>query len=162
MRTLRRGWLIFLNLTGFSLFLMGLWFVARGAGSATPAVQWWNIVHKPPPPSIEFKDFVSILLTGLGLMIAIGAFFVAIVAVWGYKEAKDLVIRIAEDGAKAEVPGHVERLLSPELVVAALKSDPSLLLRAVGEMNETLFGDVDPGEAEDVVSALDAGIDEPT
>ena len=95
-------------------------------------------------------------------MIGIGAFFIAIVAVWGYKEAKDLVVRTAEERAKAEVVEQIPRLLAPELIISALKQDPSLLIKAVRETNETLFGDVDQNEAEDIVEALDIGADERT
>jgi len=139
-----------------------MWFTAKGAIQVTPAPIFWGIFQKPSPPSVDYKDFVSILLTGLGLMIGIGAFFIAIVAVWGYKEAKDLVVRTAEERAKAEVVEQIPRLLAPELIISALKQDPSLLIKAVRETNETLFGDVDQNEAEDIVEALDIGADERT
>lgn len=95
-------------------------------------------------------------------MIALGAFFIAIMAVWGYKEAKELVVRTAEDRAKAEAIEQLPRLLTPELIISALKSDPSLLITATRETNETLFGDVDQNEAEEIVEALDGDADERT
>ncbi|MEE1655777.1 hypothetical protein VB618_06190 [Microvirga sp. CF3062] len=147
---------------GFSFLLMGMWFTAKEATVVAPQPSILNLFHKASRPSLEYADFVSILLTGLGLMIALGAFFIAIMAVWGYKEAKELVVRTAEDRAKAEAIEQLPRLLTPELIISALKSDPSLLITATRETNETLFGDVDQNEAEEIVEALDGDADERT
>ncbi|MGE0753136.1 MAG: hypothetical protein AB7K64_21405 [Variibacter sp.] len=50
--------------------------------------------------TLEYKDFVAILLTALGVMIAVGAFFIAILAVWTYKNAMELIESAARDEAK--------------------------------------------------------------
>ena len=45
-------------------------------------------LHAPQPdkPVIEYKDFVSILLTGITIVLAVLAAGIALLAVWGFKE----------------------------------------------------------------------------
>ena len=67
-------------------------------------------------PTVEYKDFVSILLTALGVMIALAAVAAALAAVWGFeflrKEMHKIAAETAADVAKKEVqaivPGLVE------------------------------------------------------
>jgi hypothetical protein len=75
-------------LLNIAFAIMALYFIFRG-GVVTPASQ-----------PLEYKDFVSILLTALGVMIAVAALFVAFFAIWGYKSAKELISEIAEKAAR--------------------------------------------------------------
>lgn len=129
-------------------------------GSAAASASIWGFLLKPGPPSVDYKDFVSLLLTALGLMIAIGAFFIAVFAFWGYREATELVKRTAEEVAKAEVAEQVPSLVTPELVSTALKIDPSIIINALRETKDTLFSDIDSEDAAGIVNALDEGSNE--
>ncbi len=51
-------------------------------------------------PSLEYKDFVSILLTAIGVMIAVLTIFLAVVALWGYAQLKEEARRVADDVAR--------------------------------------------------------------
>src|SRR6202034_452067 len=74
-----------------------------------------------PQPLVEYKDFVSILLTAIAVMIAVGAVIAAFAAIWGFdllrreivKTATDTATKVATDAATARVdalvPGLVEK-----------------------------------------------------
>jgi predicted membrane protein len=55
--------------------------------------------------TIEYKDFISILLTGLAVMIAVMTVFLAGAAIWGYerirKEAREVAEKEAQKVASA-------------------------------------------------------------
>jgi hypothetical protein len=83
----------------------------------------------PHPPVVEYKDFVTILLTALAVMIAVAAFVGAIAAVWGFTALREETHRAAEVAAKiaaeAVAKAHVETTvprLVEEAVSFALKS----------------------------------------
>lgn len=48
---------------------------------------------------IDYKDFVSILLTAIAVMIAILTIFIAAAAVWGFSALKDEACRVARSEA---------------------------------------------------------------
>jgi Na+-transporting methylmalonyl-CoA/oxaloacetate decarboxylase gamma subunit len=59
---------------------------------------------------LEYKDFISIILTALGVMIAILALGLAVAAVWGFSELKRAVRRTARRTAEAELASTVPPL----------------------------------------------------
>lgn len=50
----------------------------------------------------SYQDLVSILLTAIGVLLAIVALFVAFLAIWGYTTLKELAANIARDAAEKE------------------------------------------------------------
>jgi hypothetical protein len=77
----RRATIVFLICFNVSLGVLVLYFLSRG--------------YQPPAKdaqTLEYKDFISILLTGLAVMIAVATIMLAAAAVWGFeairKEAK--------------------------------------------------------------------------
>jgi hypothetical protein len=78
-------------------------------------------LEKPAAPIVEYKDFVTILLTCLGVMIAVATVFAAVAAVWGFDllrretqahaetSAKASAEKIAHDRIEAMLPSLVER-----------------------------------------------------
>jgi len=81
------------------------------------------------PPVVEYKDFVTILLTALAVMIAVATFVGALAAVWGFavlreeahRAAELAATKVAEAAAKAQVDAIVPRLVE-EAISFAQKS----------------------------------------
>lgn len=75
-------------------------------------------LHAPQPEKavIEYKDFISILLTAITVALAVLALGIAALAIWGYKEfmskAHDSAVKVADDSVKAylDSPAFVEAL----------------------------------------------------
>jgi hypothetical protein len=70
-------------------------------------------------PVIEYKDFVSILLTALGVMIAVAAVAAALGAVWGFEFLRREMNRIARETAIETAKKEVQTIV-PGLVDEAL------------------------------------------
>lgn len=66
-----------------------------------------------PEPGLEYKDLVAILLTALGVMIAILALVLAAAAIWGYGQIKEEAARKAEAVAR-EISPKVAREAAEE------------------------------------------------
>jgi hypothetical protein len=70
----RRTAIAILACFNVALGVLVLWFLSRG--------------YQPLPKeaqALEYKDFISILLTGLAVMIAAGTIMIAAAAVWGFE-----------------------------------------------------------------------------
>jgi hypothetical protein len=76
-------------------------------------------LERPSAPLIEYKDFVSILLMALGVMIAIATIFAAIGAFWGFdllkRETQASAEKIARERIEAMLPGLVVRAVRFEM-----------------------------------------------
>lgn len=80
-------------------------------------------LSKPDGPIVEYKDFVTILLTCLAVMIAVATIFAAVAAVWGFDFLK------RETQAHAEAAAHVSaEKIASERIEAIL---PGLVEQAV-------------------------------
>lgn len=86
-----------------ALMIVILWLVARGELS---------VEH----PTIEYKDFVAILLTAIGVMIAIAAVVAALGAIWGFGVLRAEVKKAATEAARKET-----RKIVPGLVAEAVE-----------------------------------------
>lgn len=73
-------------------------------------------LEKPSAPIVEYKDFVTILLTALGVIIAIATIFAAIGAIWGF----DLLRRETHASAEKAAREKVDEIL-PSLVEQAVR-----------------------------------------
>src|SRR4051794_14140465 len=82
-----RAFQVLLTIFNIAFFWMAKFFIWKG-GVTTP--------HSEP---IEYKDLVAILLTGIAVMIAIAAVFLAVLAIWTYREAMTLIERVARETA---------------------------------------------------------------
>jgi hypothetical protein len=102
-------------------------------------------------------DVVSIFLAGLGI-------FIGIVALGGFWMVRRAAMNSAGEAAKVEVSGVLPGVLPaalieilakrPDLIGSALRQDPSILLSVLPEARETMFGDIDAGEAEEIAETI--------
>jgi len=90
----RRATIAFLICFNVALGILVVWFLSRGYQP-----------HLKEAQTIEYKDFISILLTGLAVMIAVATIMLAAAAVWGFeairKEAKASAENVARETATA-------------------------------------------------------------
>lgn len=89
------------------------------------------LLRRPPEPQIvEYKDFISIMLTGLSAMIAVLGIGLATVAIWGYQRLNEDAKMVGERAAtKAAVQKLAERgqeRLSVEEASARFRNLPGL------------------------------------
>lgn len=121
-----RVFLLFFNI---SFAVMALYFIFKGG------------VRVLPDQSLEYKDFISILLTGLSVMIAIGAIFLAVLAIWSYAHFKQLTVEAAEKAASDVAGDKVTAWLSAEA--------PHIIRKHVDMIKDTSLGrDDDEGAAD--------------
>jgi hypothetical protein len=85
--------------------LVLFWLFMIGHFGQRPSSPWDLFKSNPPASGIEYKDFISILLTALGLMIALLATFMALAAIWGFNVLKEAT----EIAAKKEASIVAER-----------------------------------------------------
>ena len=76
----------FLVLLNTSICLIVLWTMWKG-----------KILFFNAPQAIEYKDFVAILLTSLGVMIAIATILIAALAIWGFEALKEEARKTARE-----------------------------------------------------------------
>ena len=88
--------------TLFNVSLIAAHIVAAKTGWLTPEMppSNWPFQSKPVPASVEYKDFVSLVLTATNLMIALLAFALAALAIWGYREIRSQLLRAAIKSAR--------------------------------------------------------------
>jgi hypothetical protein len=100
--------------------------------------------YQPPPKdaqTIEYKDFITILLTGLAVMLAAGTVVIAAAAVWGF-EAIRKEVRISAEVIARETSARVAKeVAAPVAARTAREVAPS---------------ETSPGEADELVDALAA------
>lgn len=104
-----------------------------------PAPSGWSplaalFVGPAPPPTVDYKDFVSILLTALGVMIAVGSVGLALMALFGWAEGRKMVEKAINDA--------IVNNLTPKTARAALEAGSS---------------DTTAEEASDIVQTLNDG-----
>ena len=59
------------------------------------------LLHRPPEPQlVDYKDFISIVLSALSIMITALGIGLAVIAIWGYGQIKDGAVRAAEKMAR--------------------------------------------------------------
>jgi hypothetical protein len=96
-----RATMVTLGVAITALLIMNLYFLASGDVSNA---------H----PAIEYKDFVTILLTALGVMIVVAA----IAAVWGFAILKEEARSFARETALNETRAIVPRLVDEAFTFA--------------------------------------------
>src|SRR4051812_24815690 len=70
-----------------------------------------GVASSQPSQGLEYKDFIAILLTALGVMIAVAALAIAMLAIWGFEAGRKLLL----ESAQAAAVTHVEKIV-PQLV----------------------------------------------
>jgi TRAP-type C4-dicarboxylate transport system permease small subunit len=83
-----RGFQAFLACLNVAVILTGAFLFYKGGWTLTPG-----------NPAIEYKDFISIVLTALSLLVTILGAFIAILAVFGFNEIRKEARRIAKIAA---------------------------------------------------------------
>lgn len=98
--------------------------------------------------AIEYKDFISIVLTALAVIIAALTVFVAVAAIWGFTALREEARATAERVATSTASGTAERLATK----IAREVAESVAARTVleGKPAETT-----PNEAAEIVESLD-------
>ncbi|MBG0801377.1 hypothetical protein IYW40_07765 [Methylocystis sp. H4A] len=93
-----RGFQAFLACLNVAVILTGAFLFYKGGWTLTPG-----------NPAIEYKDFISIVLTALSLLVTILGAFIAILAVFGFNEIRKEARRIAKIAAvqAAEKEGKI-------------------------------------------------------
>jgi flagellar basal body-associated protein FliL len=106
---------VLLTLFNIAFAILAVYFIQKG-GVITPQSQ-----------ALDYKDFVTILLTGIAVMIAVGAVAVALFAVWGFsalrEEARESARRAAEARIDELVPSLVEKALKFDREAAGAEAD---------------------------------------
>jgi uncharacterized membrane protein YcjF (UPF0283 family) len=74
-------------------------------------------------PTIEYKDFVSILLTALAVMIAIAAVIAALAAIWGFAVLREEASKSAAEAARDETRKIIPRLVKEAMDFAKAASE---------------------------------------
>jgi hypothetical protein len=126
----RRTAIAILVCFNISLGILVIWFLSRG--------------YHPPPKeaqALEYKDFISILLTGLAVMIATGTVMLAAAALWGF----DVIRKEAKASAEAEA----------RKIAAQVAKDVAETV-AARTARDTSPSETSPGEAGELVNALAA------
>lgn len=88
------------TLFNVSLIIVHVTAVKTGWLTPEPAAPVWPFQPKTPSSSVEYKDFVSIVLTAASLMIALLAFALAALAIWGYREIRSQLLKAAIKSAR--------------------------------------------------------------
>jgi len=100
LKALRLGFWIVVALCCASSCVLSLWLILRGGAGHT------TVFHRHEsfvPVTVDYKDFVSILLTALGVMIGLGSIGVAAVAVFGYAEGRKMVELIVRQAVREQL-----------------------------------------------------------
>lgn len=105
-------------------------------------------------PSIDYKDYTAILLTALGVMIAVLTLFLAIAAIWGYsqikreatdwakKTAKDIAEKTAKEEAGKIIPQEVAKyFLNINSTVPEEIKKYKIKLEENGDNSKDLYGE---------------------
>jgi hypothetical protein len=105
-------------------------------------------------------DIVSGLLGALGILIALSAIF-------GFWSVRGAAMKAASAAAREEMQTLLPKLLTqacvnvlkerPDLIGAALRHDPAILVSVSSEARAYLFGDIDGGEADDIAQVVGNG-----
>jgi hypothetical protein len=114
-----RAFQVLLTIFNLGFAVMALYFIFKGG------------VKTPHSEHLEYKDFVTILLTALAVMIAIAALFIAAAAVWTYKEAMEIIRGIADTAAR-DVAASVAARVARE--TRAVETDPAHVAAIVGAL----------------------------
>jgi hypothetical protein len=98
----------------------------------------WHFSPKGAPLTMSYPELVSILLTGIAVILAVLALFIACLAIWGYSQFKDMT-----RSASAE---HLEKMLKAgtfrdEIEALIIKHVTAQLER--GELRKILVERVD-------------------
>jgi hypothetical protein len=91
--------------------------------------------------SLDYRDFVSILLAALGVMIAVFTVIISILAIWGYNNIQITAKETAEKTAKETA----EKIAKEWMVSNA----PELIQKQVDLLTDTTLGPGNDGTAAD-------------
>ena len=114
--------------------------------------RWFGFPAIGAGPSVEYKDFIAILLTVLAVMIGIAAFMVALVAIWGIAEGKKMLEGIATEIAEKAANKRVDEMLprSMEEVLAFDQAAPDIQETDGNRVAEAYEGEKESGNGKPV------------
>lgn len=124
-----RGFQAFLACLNVAVISIGIFLFYKGGWTLTPG-----------DPAIEYKDFISIVLTALSLMVTILGAFIAILAVFGFNEIRKEARRIATRIAKAEAVQVATKEGKVAGEGAAIQAAIAYLKQAVPSMDDGDYG----------------------
>lgn len=122
-----RGFQVLLTVFNLAFAVLAMYFIMKGG------------VVTPESAGLDWKDFVTILLTALTVMVAIGALFIAVLAVWTYKDLRETVMRIAKETAESVATRTVREGRPAETDAA----DATAMVKAMDEEARASIADVD-------------------
>lgn len=102
--------------------------------------------RSPDSTGIEYKDLVAILLTALGVMIAVLTLFLAVAAIWGYAQLKEEAKRKAKEKARQKATEVATRVAEKVAREVAEKAAVFPARRAAEEFVSADAGEMDEGE----------------
>ncbi len=74
------------------------------------------------PPKVSYAELVSILLTGVTIVLAIGAVFLGALAIWGYQSIKQEAVTAAKTSADAAIQERTELVVDKAVEAAVDKA----------------------------------------
>lgn len=107
--------IILLALTATGWVFAGYFWLSRPIPEPEGAVHALiRAVTGPHSASLEYKDFISILLTAIGVLLTALALIIGIAAVWGYAGLKEMTLAAATKTA-SETAANVAREVATEI-----------------------------------------------
>ncbi len=94
-------------------------------GSVFGLWEGWRFLPRPtvPPPPVTNADLVSILLTGVTLVLAILAIVIGGLAIWGYQSIKTEAYSVAQRAAEKAVAETITARLDEPSLQATIKKE---------------------------------------
>jgi uncharacterized membrane protein len=133
-------WIILQILIGIvNAALIVVWLYSKGGFYLKASEQ--QAVGTP----LDYNNFVPILLTAIGVMIAVLTVFLAIAAVWGYTQIKDETTKTAKETAKETAKVEARKLVPAE-VGKVVPAEVELFMKKMSDGNE--FRDYGRAEGE--------------
>ena len=119
-------------LFNLSVGAIALWFFFKPGVVHIPFLRPHRVVT---PPSIEYKDYVGILLTALAVMIALGSGLIATLAVFGYAEGRKMIERVVKEEVRFHLEPTLARLQMDQKPSETSAADADQIARALDDVN---------------------------
>ncbi len=121
-------------LFNMSIGVVALWLFLRPGAIHIPFFRPHRVFSHP---EVEYKDFVAILLTALGVMIALGSGLAAVLAIVGYSEGRNMIERFVKAEVKANLPPAIARLQMDQKPSETTSADADRIAQALDDINGT-------------------------
>ncbi len=127
---LKRGIFVMSVLFNASIAVIALYLFLRPGTVHIPVFHPRRVIT---PPTVEYKDFVAILLTALGVMIALGSGLIAVLAIFGYSEGRKMIEALVKEEVKQSLQPTLARLQMDQKASETTPADADLIARALDD-----------------------------